>query len=834
MGDELLKISLNQGKKFNNYQSKIKRKIRTSTREFGKGGLEGFVSSEEPNGPIDFDSLTKLQQQFDDLLIQYESIRKSATETAQSNINRLSPANPLLGKNIQFANGKICYVTYRGIAKPYMNADDFSATAGKNGCPRNDIIVKLDIQWLTSYVVGSTLPTNPPLIVGSNMVPGESCGLEGKNIVASSLVGNPESEYVGCFNTGSNTDAINTSFEECQNYALANGYPYFGYQQVEGTDQGSQGKCSVFKDISSLSDGTNQVQLMPIWASNTTIGTEGGTSTGPNTCYITMDGKLGVFSSDGTAVWQSPNTVTECSFGGYVNPDTIQGSYGGNCVGKPLNIDCGNPSSSESYGTTGIVNNLNALLKDEATKQLSNKQNSWSFNPVSNWTGEDPAFCCAKLVDYSYQCGGSAFKSGQISAGSNILFDCSDTVSNCSFFLVLRNDGVLALTKGLGTDSSSDVWTTGTSQQQKSKNPEWVSSKGKYGRNYLKQGEVLIADEWIGSDDGSTKLIMQSDGNLVLYTSVLSMGCINEVTSGIKQNNRMVGQSNTTTSVNTNAIYKLNALGNRASLGKIGYIDAESKLKEYPQSMLSLTNSYKIYPNTDLINEGANISSLVASDENACQTACNSLTDCYGYTYDTTVSNCWLKNGSIKDSSTTMTPTTGVHTGVRTMKPVVPKSCGSQMVEVNTLQYDNYQRGEDMTAETECNKTISQKDTVKLDNIKSQLTMLGQEISAKMVQLYSQDSKIYEKMGTNARKFEEDLAKYKDINRRIKEQSIIEGMHNKYKGANKYKYEPFTNINDVNGMLTDTNLRVLQENYTYFLWTILAIGILTITIRAMK
>ena len=42
------------------------------------------------------------------------------------------------------------------------------------------------------------------------------------------------------------------------------------------------------------------------------------------------------------------------------------------------------------------------------------------------------------------------------------------------------------------------------------------------------------------------------------------------------------------------------------------------------------------------------------------------------------------------------------------------------------------------------------------------------------------------------------------------------------------------NMNDINGMLSDTDLIVLQENYSYILWSILAVGILTITLSTIK
>ena len=42
------------------------------------------------------------------------------------------------------------------------------------------------------------------------------------------------------------------------------------------------------------------------------------------------------------------------------------------------------------------------------------------------------------------------------------------------------------------------------------------------------------------------------------------------------------------------------------------------------------------------------------------------------------------------------------------------------------------------------------------------------------------------------------------------------------------------NMNDVNGMLADTDIIILQENYSYVLWSVLAVGLLTVTINMMK
>ena len=46
--------------------------------------------------------------------------------------------------------------------------------------------------------------------------------------------------------------------------------------------------------------------------------------------------------------------------------------------------------------------------------------------------------------------------------------------------------------------------------------------------------------------------------------------------------------------------------------------------------------------------------------------------------------------------------------------------------------------------------------------------------------------------------------------------------------------ENMLTMNDLNSMLSDTDIRVLQENYSYIFWSILAVGLLTITVSQIK
>jgi hypothetical protein len=174
-------------------------------------------------------------------------------------------------------------------------------------------------------------------------------------------------------------------------------------------------------------------------------------------------------------------------------------------------------------------------------------------------------------------------------------------------------------------------------------------------------------------------------------------------------------------------------------------------------------------------------------------------------------------------------PNNSLILGVR--KPQ-PKGSSNAIVDIDTIQYDNYLKGSAMTPDTQYNKPIvSQEDRIKFDNIKSQLITLGQDIVSKMEILYNQDNKIYEQLNTNSEKFKKDLEKYRTLSAKIRNELEIQSNNN-IEGMQNFKTS--LNMNDINGMVSDSDLIVLQENYGYILWSILAVGLLTVTVNVMK
>ena len=982
MNHELLNISLKQGKQFNSYQKNIKKKLSKSNFINKKGKREGFVSAPyqmvQPtnngtnNNQKNLAELNNLQVRYNDLIQKYTDIRQKIGKSSLETISRVSPKNPYLGKNLLFTDGTIVYVTNQGIAKPYSNNESFNSISGNNGCPKDSI--NINIPWSSDYIKGAIIPTIPTLIVGSNMEVGQSCGFEGDNVYVSTLINNPSSSYIGCYNDRPNSSNVNivpvmnssgivngfdangvssvylgnnnyggwaafdqnpntfwhsdttsehryndttgvyegsnsvrianissrvlgeflnikmpgintssvqnitatqysisprldnsffitrspnswymcgyndidstwyqvdrqqnqnftngtpkvynistpsaysaylllidkvgnddqiknrgsvqvgewdifansnstndqramifnsdvlgyTSFDKCQEYAIDNGYQYFGLQDVQ-TDGTSS--CLVSNDIAKTQmygDATNKITLIPLWSSNTVGANVGYTKLGSR-------GRLFINDVNDKNIWQSNEK-------------------------DPL--DC-----SIQYSISE--------LSDAAGNDLAHYTNVTLDYCQSECTDNNKCYGIATNTSNNNECWlKSQFKNIQSKSDRNLYQKISNK-SNCKFLLMLQDDGNLCIYQGTYDNIiQPPVWTTNTTRTQLQPNADWQASKNSFGRNYIIGGEILLKDQWISSTNGSIKLIMQSDGNLVVYTSETKLGCrvINNNTYG----NEWI-----------NAVYQVNAIGNKSSLGKIGYVDSESNLREYPDSMIGFINDYQIYPNTDSV--GNDITSLVTSDQNGCQTACNNNVNCSAFAYQINSQTCWLKDKSAYPKGNKQ-PNNNVVLGVRQLGLQKSNSCSNNTINIDTIQYDNYLKGGAMTMDTECNvPLISQSDQIDFDNVKSQLITLGNDIVSKMENLYNEDNNINEKMNTSDEQFKKDLEKYKSINLKIKKElnlqsNNIEGMQN-------------LNINDINGMLTDSDLRVLQENYSYIMWSILAVGLLTITINTMK
>jgi len=391
--------------------------------------------------------------------------------------------------------------------------------------------------------------------------------------------------------------------------------------------------------------------------------------------------------------------------------------------------------------------------------------------------------------------------------------------SPCSFYLLLQKDGNMCLYNGKPGDRSTVIFSTKTAGSQKNQNNDWVASKGEYGNAYLNLGQTLSTNQWIGSDDGALKLIMQSDGNLVLYTSSVKNGC-------------SVSNGNNYGNANINAVYQIDSTGFPNNLGNIGYVDKDAVLHPYPSTMIGYSSTYNVYDNFD--SQGNDISQTQTNDINGCEQACNANDQCAGFVFEKGSNICYLKNSGMYPKSPRQ-PNTKLTMAVR--KPTIINSDSKpnsipMPIEIDSIRYENYQKGDNMTTTTKYNEpVINENIKNQMTLIQNKLTSVASHIADKMEAMYTQDKQILSKMNMNDEEFKQKILMYKRVSM---DQNNLNGIRSKTDTNNKKEGMQNLNINDINGMLMDSDTHILQENYGYIFWSILAVGLLTVTINVMK
>jgi hypothetical protein len=515
-----------------------------------------------------------------------------------------------------------------------------------------------------------------------------------KNVYVNSVANNVKDNYLGCYADTNNRAMTGTaslsgqyvSYEQCKQSAIDSAFKYFGLQDFHGENQ--SGWCAVSNDLNATKQYGEALNdnAVALWASNTQG--EG------KTAELLTSGSLVVKDANGKVLFQTP-TVSSCV---EFFPFSSGVDYPGNDIyhfsGSEVNPQYCQDKCTADYNCGGFVmntTNSECWIKGDMSGLTSNASNARN-----------------------------TYKRGLT----------KDARDKCQFSLVLQGDGNMCVYQNGSTNS---VWCTMTNGKQQSQNPNWAALFGKYGTNMLTTGQVLGSDEWIGFIDGSLKLIMQSDGNLVLYTSNPQSNCIKGT------NGNMYGGGW------ANAVYELDKVGIPGDLGKVGYVDDDSKLSEYPLSMFSINKT----TNMPIINNN--------------------------------------------------------------------NSCTKKVETIDTLNWDAYAKtGVPMSQNTVCGlEKATQNENINRDIMRMQLAAIADEIVNKITYLMSLNTSLNNQMGIDKTVLQENLKKYQEISKQY----------------SQYKSVDATNIN---GILSDSDIVVLQENYSYLFWSILAIAIVVITIHTIK
>ena len=136
--------SLNQGHNFMNKkkQNKNTNNMITNTMKEGFSLQNGQTTNTSQQSkdvllqaqitPAQQNNITTLKNNFNQALEEYQQLYSEITDSVNTYISRTGSNNPYISKNIKFSDGTICYVTNKGVAKPYANFEVYKATGQPN------------------------------------------------------------------------------------------------------------------------------------------------------------------------------------------------------------------------------------------------------------------------------------------------------------------------------------------------------------------------------------------------------------------------------------------------------------------------------------------------------------------------------------------------------------------------------------------------------------------------------------------------------------------------------------------------------------------------------
>ena len=586
-------------------------------------------------------------------------------------------------------------------------------------------------------------------------------------------------------NTGSEFGAGTYTYQMCQQAAINNGSQYFALQNVNPTT--SQGYCAISNDqptITSLGPATSMTALIPLWSSQTT-------NQNGNTANLNSVGVLSVINSTGQAVFSTPNNNN--------SPINYLGCYGDN-ANRAMTTTV-NSSGGTVNGNTGPW----SWTYNVQECQQAAQSNGFSYFGLQATTGEGTSVCFlsddfAQTSEYGTANNCTQYSDGNWEGGgySNAVYN-TNGMQGSNYILMLLDSGNMIIQRGTSPyDNQGLIWQSNTTAQQA--NPDYVAANGQGGQNWIADGTTLTAGQFIGSPSGYIALIMEPTGNLVLYTFGMGSNCS---TMG---NGKLGGGPG------ANAIYDIGEVGYPSNMGKLAYIDQNSELHAYPSTNIQFQNSYTQISGID--SPGNNITGGTTSNTTVqqCQTNCNNNNSCAGFAY--TSNTCYLKNNSMyPNSQSQVNPNINLY--IRNTEPDTPPAGVPYTTNnIGSNQYQNYVSGGAIASSYGLSITITPAQQAQLDKLQTQLDSLSQKITSLTDEFEDGSNITASQMQTNVTGVGEYLNELNIINKKI----ANFGSEN-------------TGINNI---IKDSDIVVLQKNYSYLFWSTLAIGSVIVAMKLSK
>lgn len=261
-----------------------------------------------------------------------------------------------------------------------------------------------------------------------------------------------------------------------------------------------------------------------------------------------------------------------------------------------------------------------------------------------------------------------------------------------------------------------------------------------------------------------------------------------------------------------NAVYELNATADPSLIGSLGYIDENSQLLKYPDSMISYGNTF-----TELKNYYSNTDIQFYGTLDECKKKCIDNPNCNGFSYwPSQNTGLFSKTDKVFGYRNLSEPLVKNITGITLYMrdPTVTNNDTCSKI-INPITADDWigylQNNSDdvvseMTSETTCGlyKTNEQiKEEIEQAN--EQLNSVSENLVSKTTTLLTVNDKLN-----------------KQVN---KDKNIIKNSSNLYNNM-KNTYASMIDNNNLNNILENSNLVIKQSQYYYIIWIILILLII--------
>jgi len=299
---------------------------------------------------------------------------------------------------------------------------------------------------------------------------------------------------------------------------------------------------------------------------------------------------------------------------------------------------------------------------------------------------------------------------------------------------------------------------------------------------------------------------MEDDGNLVLYAFVTNC-------SKITKDNKDMYYGG----VLSNAVYDLGkeSVGIKSNMGKLAFIDADSQLYPYPTSNITNSNTYSyIINNTNIDGNDIPGAAVTNVSIDKCIEVCNKYDDCNAFVYDTNGPNavCLPKNVNQTDlySTSKLKPTNNSSLYIRDKKPRnVPTGVSDKIFNVNSLAYNNYSNTQKIPESGGLANFIAPQKS-KISSLQNNINLMSNELGNNVDSIQTRVLKPIEGF-EGSRLFYDNI---RESEQNIKKSKKIEKI-----------------MPNIDNMLNDSNIVTLQENYSYMLWSILALGTVILAVK---